>query len=210
MFQHTAARRRLVFRRHGRVQAAGFNTQPPEGGCHIAQTPMQPDAVSTHSHPKAAAPIRFASSGATPFQHTATRRRLGSASNNLETKFKVSTHSRLKAAGFDGQITECLTCVSTHSRLKAAGLTVALTLFLDGVSTHSRLKAAGCIRADNANRRCVSTHSRLKAAGRTLDYVRRAVKVSTHSRLKAAGGVVNWGSFEIAVSTHSRLKAAGC
>ena len=133
-----------MFRRHGRVQAAGFNTQPPEGGCHIAQPPMQPDAVSTHSHPKAAGsrPLLTRSS-VSLFQHTATRRRLGSASNNLETKFKVSTHSRLKAAGFDGQITECLTCVSTHSRLKAAGLTVALTLFLDGVSTHSRLKAAG-------------------------------------------------------------------
>ena len=55
--------------------------------------------------------------------------------------------------------------VSTHSRLKAAGLTVALTLFLDGVSTHSRLKAAGRHVRHRRNLGAVSTHSRLKAAG---------------------------------------------
>ena len=33
MFQHTAARRRLGNRAVHGVNGAGFNTQPPEGGC---------------------------------------------------------------------------------------------------------------------------------------------------------------------------------
>ncbi len=33
LFQHTAARRRLDIRWNGRAYDAGFNTQPPEGGC---------------------------------------------------------------------------------------------------------------------------------------------------------------------------------
>ena len=32
LFQHTAARRRLVFGVEQPIQTAGFNTQPPEGG----------------------------------------------------------------------------------------------------------------------------------------------------------------------------------
>ena len=77
-FQHTAARRRLRFRllshllfrvvsTHSRPKAAassltrpfisrlGFNTQPPEGGCAVAETYNTLVKVSTHSRPKAAA-----------------------------------------------------------------------------------------------------------------------------------------------------------
>ena len=32
MFQHTAARRRLVSKMQANYDATGFNTQPPEGG----------------------------------------------------------------------------------------------------------------------------------------------------------------------------------
>ena len=56
--------------------------------------------------------------------------------------------------------------VSTHSRLKAAGFEVLRTKASVNVSTHSRLKAAGCYRCDGAGAWFVSTHSRLKAAGR--------------------------------------------
>ena len=55
--------------------------------------------------------------------------------------------------------------VSTHSRLKAAGYYIYYTNFNGRVSTHSRLKAAGTMPLRFANICIVSTHSRLKAAG---------------------------------------------
>ena len=58
---------------------------------------------------------------------------------------KVSTHSRLKAAGMDGQAEKIKELVSTHSRLKAAGGRLKNFQAAYGVSTHSRLKAAGYI-----------------------------------------------------------------
>ena len=56
--------------------------------------------------------------------------------------------------------------VSTHSRLKAAGGDVSLLNRLFAVSTHSRLKAAGDLHSHDIVSFRVSTHSRLKAAGR--------------------------------------------
>ena len=35
MFQHTAARRRLVLKSHWQIERRSFNTQPPEGGWRI-------------------------------------------------------------------------------------------------------------------------------------------------------------------------------
>ena len=80
-------------------------------------------------------------------------------------------------------------CVSTHSRLKAAGFnsTVAHPIRACCVSTHSRLKAAGSEWCATALRLPVSTHSRLKAAGKICDILNNENPVSTHSRLKAAG-----------------------
>ena len=122
-FQHTAARRRLLLKliyfykdrlvsTHSRPKAAaigatsvwtentGFNTQPPEGGCHLDKSkPPLSELVSTHSRPKAAAILSKAnksdeivSTHSRPkaaalradgrnarshqFQHTAARRRL--------------------------------------------------------------------------------------------------------------------------------------
>ena len=57
--------------------------------------------------------------------------------------FSVSTHSRLKAAGFSLRFTRLYRLVSTHSRLKAAGGVGLYVYPLVNVSTHSRLKAAG-------------------------------------------------------------------
>ena len=77
MFQHTAARRRLVgvaligvyvliVSTHSRPKAAGclyrteyqgtkgFNTQPPEGGWDFRRPAICHETVSTHSRPKAA------------------------------------------------------------------------------------------------------------------------------------------------------------
>ena len=55
----------------------------------------------------------------------------------------VSTHSRLKAAGFEIPKSNGEVEVSTHSRLKAAGQSKTKLYRPSQVSTHSRLKAAG-------------------------------------------------------------------
>ena len=79
MFQHTAARRRLVFRYIlVCLCLRRFNTQPPEGGWENCSTNRIPIYfVSTHSRPKAAGlkqEILDEIEG--QFQHTAARRRL--------------------------------------------------------------------------------------------------------------------------------------
>ena len=58
--------------------------------------------------------------------------------------------------------------VSTHSRLKAAGLVKLDGEMFPDVSTHSRLKAAGTFKVEHYRELSVSTHSRLKAAGASL------------------------------------------
>ena len=98
-FQHTATRRWLPGAlRCMQSFAPSFNTQPPEGGCTIAQSfnwavdvsthshpkvaaarlpprLMYSVAVSTHSHPKVAAVIQVGvNQTVVVFQHTATRR----------------------------------------------------------------------------------------------------------------------------------------
>ena len=78
MFQHTAARRRLLFVKSPSTCSSSFNTQPPEGGCANSRSDTSPSAVvSTHSRPKAA----------------------GSCENITQVITVVSTHSRPKAAG---------------------------------------------------------------------------------------------------------------
>ena len=55
LFQHTAARRRLVASTHApRVLPNRFNTQPPEGGWNAIKERAANIHVSTHSRPKAA------------------------------------------------------------------------------------------------------------------------------------------------------------
>ena len=61
--------------------------------------------------------------------------------------------------------------VSTHSRLKAAGNNNIPIQLYPIVSTHSRLKAAGNQQPAGQVLHCVSTHSRLKAAGRRQNHV---------------------------------------
>ena len=102
--------------------------------------------------------------------------------------FKVSTHSRLKAAGQSYTVGEDRIVVSTHSRLKAAG---CYQLGPDNVEYgfNTQPPEGGWLRMTSASSsfRRVSTHSRLKAAGGGFVEPVLAVKVSTHSRLKAAG-----------------------
>ena len=82
-FQHTAARRRLVY---------WFRFNPD--GIH----------VSTHSRPKAAGLPSHARRCRSVFQHTAARRRLACHRLGQRLQTLVSTHSRPKAAGQRGAI----------------------------------------------------------------------------------------------------------
>ena len=54
LFQHTAARRRLVLKRVWKTIVLSFNTQPPEGGWGLFFFASDNLQVSTHSRPKAA------------------------------------------------------------------------------------------------------------------------------------------------------------
>ena len=78
MFQHTAARRRLL-----PTQVVGIPVRQ----------------VSTHSRPKAAAcAAQSSASRLVAFQHTAARRRLLDQRDAVDVRVVVSTHSRPKAA----------------------------------------------------------------------------------------------------------------
>ena len=167
MFQHTAARRRLVLRFCGLLhRCRRFNTQPPEGGWQSYTVGEDRIVVSTHSRPKAAGiakcngnPLEKGFNTQPPeggwrqetlmwvisrrFQHTAARRRLVSSPLPLLLDESVSTHSRPKAAGAGVRLVQAYQRVSTHSRPKAAGLMQLFSKHKNAVSTHSRPKAAG-------------------------------------------------------------------
>ena len=123
MFQHTAARRRLV--RNFRGQAAGFrgfNTQPPEGGWEFWET--QESKVERFQHTAARRRLGSGLVCLLPmclFQHTAARRRLGQAETfcRLPSWFQ-HTAARRRLVAETNHSTRPL-IVSTHSRPKAAG-----------------------------------------------------------------------------------------
>ena len=147
LFQHTAARRRLVYRDENAInQIKRFNTQPPEGGWRQSRRLLQARfSVSTHSRPKAA----------------------GSKFKNGAPVFNVSTHSRPKAAGnleylFVLQKQRFNTQPPEGGWKTSKGITMSFALFQHTaarrrlvleknekdffyitVSTHSRPKAAG-------------------------------------------------------------------
>ena len=77
--------------------------------------------VSTHSHPKVAAnslPISLC--GASPFQHTATRRWLQPGEEATAETPAVSTHSHPKVAAIGVNMNTEVKKVSTHSHPKVA------------------------------------------------------------------------------------------
>ena len=80
-------------------------------------------------------------------------------------KAKVSTHSRLKAAGKRGCIMQSIGGVSTHSRLKAAGRLNWLNAKLSWRFNTQPPEGGWARRWLMLSYVIVSTHSRLKAAG---------------------------------------------
>ena len=192
VFQHTAARRRLPPARGSAPSSrGGFNTQPPEGGCHQDRAArVLSETVSTHSRPKAAAAKSFpAVTGMNMFQHTAARRRLPHQDAKRLWSQDVSTHSRPKAAAEGVRAYGAIRDVSTHSRPKAA----AAAGLHDPVN-HAKFQHTAARR-------------RLQIVGNSC---RQYPMVSTHSRPKAAAAASRQGSAQSHVSTHSRPKAAAC
>ena len=106
---------------------AGFNTQPPEGGCKIALRISLILTVSTHSHPKVAA----------------------NYISITEDNFLVSTHSHPKVAAPPNKKPAQWRAVSTHSHPKVAAIaTVGMQPF-GAVSTHSHPKVAAAQQRGN-------------------------------------------------------------
>ena len=235
LFQHTAARRRLVIYRHSAPIGLKVSThsRPKAAGCLTVEGIIGGIAVSTHSRPKAA----------------------GLYYNRFILACQVSTHSRPKAAGTCRRGTTTRSHVSTHSRPKAAGRRAeaireavkfqhtaarrrlvtgdTLVAVADGsfntqppeggwcgilarrglydVSTHSRPKAAGIYmpRVPNCRKRFQHTAARRRLADpMAVDLTLGMFQhTAARRRLGATDGAYCQGAF---VSTHSRPKAAGC
>ena len=165
-FQHTAARRRLLFQplcRHNLLCC--FNTQPPEGGCIkfcFASSSLKcfntqpPEGGCRLSNDNGVIYIMFQHTAArrrllinggaikigSLFQHTAARRRLHRSSRCkfVYWWFQHTAARRRLHAFIDLDHTD--KHVSTHSRPKAAANSASRPIKLTAVSTHSRPKAA--------------------------------------------------------------------
>ena len=125
LFQHTAARRRLVAGQRQAIQdQIGFNTQPPEGGWCFRRLQYLKPRLFQHT----AARRRLDNELGMPipksqFQHTAARRRLGPIDEALLDSLLVSTHSRPKAAGkVQRHFIACAQFQHTAARRRLAGL----------------------------------------------------------------------------------------
>ena len=130
------------------------------------------------------------------FQHTAARRRLIHQPKKSDADYKVSTHSRPKAAESAVHTMPIMAVVSTHSRPKAAEVEASRNIACTGVSTHSRPKAAEPAKQNLVSFRLVSTHSRPKAAELSLSGCKETGIVSTHSRPKAADAYLKTCAWE--------------
>ena len=154
------------------------------------------------------------------------------SSDSLARLYRVSTHSRPKAAGNQfkqfGFVQFGFQHTAARRRLGAATGADKTVLLFQHTAARRRLDPPFLYRhlahssfntqppeggwAAQARLRgvfVVSTHSRLKAAGQSPKLLDVNLRVSTHSRLKAAGSAIETSADKTIVSTHSRLKAAG-
>ena len=166
MFQHTAARRRLLTR----VNLVCclwycFNTQPHGGGC--LDLSVKAAVWYWFQHTAARRRLLLNQDQVIPynqFQHTAARRRLHKGIIMALINEIVSTHSRTEAAAHQLGTRKELTNVSTHSRTEAAAYVGDDLILIEKVSTHSRTEAAAFHFLRFRKLLIVSTHSRTEAA----------------------------------------------
>ena len=122
LFQHTAARRRLLQYKILKMLLKLVSTHSrPKAAASNRQLQGVIGMVSTHSRPKAAAQADAFLVADVEFQHTAARRRLPIVRGHCMRNGFVSTHSRPKAAASHwASRPSTKSIVSTHSRPKAA------------------------------------------------------------------------------------------
>ena len=148
MFQHTAARRRLLNLNPQYRPRLRFNTQPRGGGCLKYVLFVLDYNVSTHSRAEAAATVACMFMGFAWFQHTAARRRLLNKILHPDCGSVVSTHSRAEAAAqiccLANQLSEFQ---HTAARRRLPTMTTQTIQQLLTVSTHSRAEAAAATTA---------------------------------------------------------------
>ena len=98
LFQHTAARRRLVAGQRQAIQdQIGFNTQPPEGGwCFRRLQYLKPRLFQHTAARKRLEKTRYQNHACGRFQHTAARRRLEALTSKQSyfTKFQHTAARR--------------------------------------------------------------------------------------------------------------------
>ena len=175
--------------RYQQFDKHSFNTQPPEGGWLFQEYGSDLYSSFNTQPPEGGWPIGV---------------------DVYSTSRKVSTHSRLKAAGDTRcQSLEHIT-VSTHSRLKAAGYPAGcVTSSVTAVSTHSRLKAAGSITNFFRNF-CGCFNTQPPEGGWNLTTTPFSPFFSFNTQPPEGGwGIEGYPKGLQPVSTHSRLKAAG-
>ena len=165
MFQHTAARRRLLGRIPWRHRRASFNTQPPEGGCRSHHRARASRAGFNTQPPEGGCRRRAAQRGpGAGFNTQPPEGGCHSIRLSLQGLKPVSTHSRPKAAAGQALRWAMTDEVSTHSRPKAAARDgVARSASSDSFNTQP--PEGGCSSGRvHAYHQAVSTHSRPKAA----------------------------------------------
>ena len=168
MFQHTAARRRLCPNHLAVYVIAGFNTQPPEGGCtqaglfvhailfqHTAARRRlaiycvrELSSVCFNTQPpEGGCTIRLLCNLYTMFQHTAARRRLAPLWSNWASYGCFNTQP--PEGGCCAFVDSFSQELSFNTQPPEGGCFLRLSAHrTDLVSTHSRPKAAGRCGAD--------------------------------------------------------------
>ena len=232
MFQHTAARRRLVCFCTFQNYHPGFNTQPPEGGWTNITKPKQAERGFNTQPPEGGWDKRAGSgrtmSGfntqppeggwleghillliAAMFQHTAARRRLAWP---YRQPIPFSCFNTQPPEG-GWRLIDAVTVKSVLFQHTAARRRLVENYAVDdsvpAVSTHSRPKAAGCSLCAYCSP-SIRFNTQPPEGGwdNTVNGSFKQI-VSTHSRPKAAGFCIFRQIDAVFVSTHSRPKAAG-
>ena len=178
-FQHTAARRRLLFPSLINVYLSGVSTHSrPKAAAWLGEWLGSEVGVSTHSRPKAAASL-YAFSVRIKFGFNTQPPEGGCGENQVFQRNAVqfqhtAARRRLQAQALLFATTSRFQHTAARRRLPAIFLA---SLVLRAVSTHSRPKAAARGFFTTSDRKTVSTHSRPKAAA----YCISTFVVVTHS-----------------------------
>ena len=166
-FQHTAARRRLAdsVKLKNRISDVSTHSRPKAAGYSIFGKPLLNQRFNTQ--PPEGGWVNFSSvtNMLVVFQHTAARRRLGDIQFHIRLTFPFQHTAARRRLDVLASVPGGAGSVSTHSRPKAAGSPSVPNMAAVAVSTHSRPKAAGGKGFTIEQWRSVSTHSRPKAAG---------------------------------------------